>query len=97
MSQITREHILKLASLSKLTITENEIDRYIKELSAILEYVGRLDAVDVTGLEPTYQVSGLQNQFRESDEVTTQQAKPDTLMSMVPHSKDGYIKVGRMI
>ncbi len=97
MSKITREHILKLASLSKLTLSDDEVASYINELNAILEYVDRLDAVDVSGMEPTYQVSGLMNQFRSDVVVAQQPATPDSLMQLAPRSKDGYIQVGRMI
>ena len=96
MSKLTREQILKLASLSKLKLSEDEIEKYQNELSNILAYVERLDEVDVAGLEPTYQVTGLQNVMRE-DAVVKQQATPEELMKLVPRTKDGYIQVGRMI
>ncbi len=99
MSQLTREHILKLAHLSRLELSEEEIEQYLKELQAILSYVERLDSVNVDGLDPTYQVSGLQNTpttMRE-DVVRNQPATPTELLSGVPKTKDGYLQVGRMI
>ena len=96
MSKLTREHVLKLAKLSQLELTEDQIEQYQKELSSILDYVERLDAVDVSGLEPTYQVSGLKNVMRE-DKVVKQQATSDELLKRVPKTDDRYIKVGRMI
>ncbi len=99
MAQLTREHILKLARLSRLELKENEIEQYLSELQAILAYVERLDAVDVSGLAPTYQVSGLRNtpDSMRTDEVKKQLASPGELLKGVPRSKDGYIQVGRMI
>ncbi len=96
MSKLTREQVIKLANLSKLRLSEDEIVKYQSELSNILAYVERLNEVDVTGLQPTYQVTGLQNVMRE-DVVVKQQATPDKLMELLPKSKDGYIQVGRMI
>lgn len=98
MSKISREHILKLASLSKLQLTEEDIKRYQRELSAILDYVERLESVDTDGFEPTYQVSGLRNQFRrDAINIDTVSYTAEDLMAIVPHTKDGYIQVGRMI
>jgi aspartyl-tRNA(Asn)/glutamyl-tRNA(Gln) amidotransferase subunit C len=99
MAQLTREHILKLARLSRLELKDDEIEQYLKELQAILEYVERLEAVDVTGIEPTYQVSGLRNtpKTMRIDEVQEQLASPAELLKGVPRTKDGYIQVGRMI
>jgi aspartyl-tRNA(Asn)/glutamyl-tRNA(Gln) amidotransferase subunit C len=98
MSKITRDHIIKLANLSKLRIDDKDIERYQKELSAILEYVERLDTVDTEGYSPIFQVSGLSNQFRKDSmknvKLTTSGV---VLMSSVPRTEDGYIKVGRMI
>lgn len=96
MAQLSKEHVLKLAKLSRLTLREDEITRYQKELSKILDYVERLEAVDTTGLEPTYQVSGLTNVMRE-DIAKPQQATPDELLAMTPKRNGRYIKVGRMI
>lgn len=96
MAKLTREQVLKLAKLSQLTLTEAEIEKYQKELSSILDYFERLSEVDTTGLEPTYQVSGLKNVMRE-DVVVLQQATPDELLKRVPKTDGRYIKVGRMI
>lgn len=96
MTELTREQVLKLAKLSQLALTEQEIVQYQKELSSILEYFERLSEADVVGLEPTYQVSGLKNVMRE-DVVVLQQATPDELLKRVPKTDGRYIKVGRMI
>lgn len=96
MSQLSREQILKLAKLSRLSLSEDEITRFQKELSSILNYVERLESVDTSGLSPTYQVTGLQNVTRV-DESKPQVATPEALMARVPRKKDGYIQVGRMI
>lgn len=96
MSKLTREQILKLAKLSRLSLTEAEISKYQKELGDILDYFKILESVDVSGLKPTYQVTGLSNVTRD-DVVVEKQADPSVLLKNTPQSQDGYIKVGRMI
>lgn len=96
MSKLSREQVLKLAKLSQLTLTEEEIERYQQELGSILDYFERLNEADVEGLEPTYQVSGLKNVMRP-DSVVLQQATPEELLKRVPKTEGRYIKVGRMI
>jgi len=93
--KLSREDVLKLARLSRLKLSEDEIAKYQTELSAILDYVEQLDSVDVSGLKPTYQVTGLTNVFRE-DEVTAQIEKAE-LMKNIPSSEGDHIKVNRMI
>lgn len=96
MSQLSRAQVLKLAQLSQLSLTEEEIAKFQKELSSILAYVERLNEVDVTGLQPTYQVTGLTNVMRD-DEIKPQPALPNELLARVPRTKNDYIQVGRMI
>ncbi len=93
--KLSREDVLKLAKLSRLKLSEDEVAKYQTELSAILDYVQQLNSVDVTGLKPTYQVTGLTNVFRK-DEVI-EQVKKDQLMKNIPTAEGDHIKVKRMI
>jgi aspartyl-tRNA(Asn)/glutamyl-tRNA(Gln) amidotransferase subunit C len=96
MTELTREDVLKLARLARLDLTDEEVEAYRKELSAVLEYVAQLDKVDVAGLEPTTQVTGLQNVMRE-DTVIDYGISPQDLLRLAPQSQDSHIKVKRMI
>ena len=96
MSKLTRDAVLKLAQLSRLKLTDKEIERFRVELSSILDYVEMLDKVDVRGLEPTYQVTGLKNVMR-SDEVKNYQAKPDDLLKSAPAVEKNQYKVKRVL
>ena len=96
MSKLSKEDILKLARLARLRLTEEEVVLYQKELSAILSYVEQLNTVDVTGLEPTYQVTGLTNVTRP-DVVTDYDMSQNDLLRNVPQKEDAYIKVRRML
>lgn len=96
MSALSREDVLKLAQLARLEISEDEIEHYREELSTILEYVAKLDSVDIAGLEPTTQVTGLQNVMR-ADDVVDYGISPRDLLRLAPASQDGHIKVKRMI
>ncbi len=96
MSKLSKEDILKLARLARLRLTEEEVTLYQKELSAILSYVEQLNSVDVTGLEPTYQVTGLTNVTRP-DVVAAYGTTQNDLLKNVPQKEDAYIKVRRML
>ena len=96
MSKLSRDDVLKLARLSRLRLTDEEIEKYRTELSSILEYVQILNAVDVTGLEPTYQVTGLKNVMRP-DEIKPYQAKPKELLKNAPAIQDNQFKVRRVL
>lgn len=96
MADLTRDDVLKLARLARLTLTEEEVEKYRTELSEILQYVEQLQSADVTGLQPTYQVTGLTNVTR-ADEVIDYGATPDDLLRIAPDTEDRHVKVKRMI
>lgn len=96
MAKLKREDVIKLASLARLKLSEDEIVEYAKELSEILEYVEKLDSVDTKGLKPTLQVNGLSNVTRE-DVLIDYGYKPEVLLKNVPKLKNNQIKANRMI
>lgn len=93
---MTREEVLRLARLARLDLTEEEIAEYQHELGDILHYVAQLQAVDVDGLRPTNQVSGLVNVMRD-DVVQRYGYEPADLLRGVPAVQDGQLRVHRMI
>lgn len=53
MSQISRDEVAHLARLSRLALTDDELDSFAGQLDAILTHVSQVQAVDVTGVDPT--------------------------------------------
>lgn len=96
MAKLTRDDVLKLAQLARLDLTDEEVEEYSAELSEILQYVEQLGSVDVTGLKPTNQVTGLENVTR-ADEVRDYGYEVADLQKNLPASKDNQIQVKRML
>lgn len=96
MAKLSREDVLKLARLARLHLTEEEVTQFQTEISAILAYVEQLQKVDLTGFEPTYQVTGLKNVMRR-DEERDYGASPEELLKNAPALERGHIKVRRIL
>lgn len=96
MSAITVNDVKYVASLAKIAITDDEAARLTAELDTILGYVRQLEAVDTTGLEPTYQVTGLKNVTRP-DEIIDYGTTREDLLKNAPHQRDGYIEVPKVL
>ena len=96
MADLARDDILKLAALARLDLTDDEVTEYSQELTAILHYVEQLQNVDVNGLAPTNQVTGLTNVMRD-DEEHDYGYTPQDLLKNVPQIQGDQIKVKRMI
>jgi aspartyl-tRNA(Asn)/glutamyl-tRNA(Gln) amidotransferase subunit C len=85
-----------LAKLSKIQLTEDELHQFADELSAILDYAQQLSDVDTSNLEPTVQVTGLQNVTRPDDIIDYGMSSSE-LLKNAPATKDGLIQVKRVI
>lgn len=96
MSKLSRDDVLKLAALCRISLSEEEVTAFAEELSEILGYVEQLARVDVTELEPTNQVTGLTNVMRP-DEVKHYGYEPEDLLRVTPSVEKNQIKVKRMI
>jgi aspartyl-tRNA(Asn)/glutamyl-tRNA(Gln) amidotransferase subunit C len=96
MAKLTREDVLKLARLSRLRLTDEEVAHFQDEISHILEYVDQLKDVDVDDLEPTNHVTGLTNVTRP-DEIIDYGATHEDLLRNVPETEKNQIKVKRMV
>ncbi|MDQ3065406.1 MAG: Asp-tRNA(Asn)/Glu-tRNA(Gln) amidotransferase subunit GatC [bacterium] len=94
--KLTRDDVLKLAKLSRLRLSNAEIESFQSEISEILGYVEMLNDVDTDGLKPTYQVTGLNNVTR-ADDVKDYGTDQLALLKNVPKLEKDYIKVKRMI
>jgi aspartyl-tRNA(Asn)/glutamyl-tRNA(Gln) amidotransferase subunit C len=96
MTQISRDDVQHLAQLSSLALSDDEIQAMQVDLGNILEYVNQLSELDTTGVEPTYQVTDLNNVWR-GDVVDDYGIDRDDLLALAPENKDGQIKVPKVL
>jgi len=95
MATLTKDDVLKLAQLSMISLSEEEVSKFQVELDEIVSYINMLSSADVSGLEPTNQVTGLVNVMREDEIKKTVSA--DELLKNLPDREDNYIKVKRVL
>lgn len=88
---LSKEEVVKVAQLARIELKEDEIEKFQKDLSSVLDYVAELQEVDTEGLEIVSSVTGLENVAREDT------ARPvdyqEEIMANAPERKDKYYKV----
>ena len=62
-----KEEIEHISGLARIKLTSEEKSHYANELSSIIDFIGRLQEVDTSGVEPLYQVTGKENVMREDE------------------------------
>ncbi len=96
MAKISVEDVLKLARLSKIQLTKDELTEFTDEIADVIKYVEQLSSVDTDNLEPTIQVTGLENVTRP-DEVIDYGLSQADLLKNVSELEEQQIKVKRVI
>ncbi len=84
------KHVAKLARLS---LEEKEAEEFSKELAEILGFVEQLKEVETEKVEPTSQVTGLENVMRLDEAEKSDIDTRKKILANAPEKKDGYIKV----
>ncbi|TAK17193.1 MAG: Asp-tRNA(Asn)/Glu-tRNA(Gln) amidotransferase subunit GatC [Acidobacteria bacterium] len=77
MSLLTRADATRIATLARLELTEPELDLFARQLTSILEYADRLQAVDTTGVPPY--AGGLGAGALRDDQPASSLAREDAL------------------
>jgi len=83
--------ISHIATLANLQIKDNEKDKFTTQLSSVLEYIAKLGELDTTHVEPTSQVTGLENVLRE--DVSHPSLTQDEAITPAKNKHNGYFAV----
>ena len=92
---ITREEVKHVAALARLELSAEEEELLTRQLDEILQYMGKLDQLDTTGVEPLAHVIDIVNAFRE-DRARNRPA-PDELLANAPEREKNFFKVPKII
>jgi len=69
--KITREHLDKIAHLARLELSEKDAEKMMHDMTAIIDWMEKLNEVNTDGIEPLTSMSHEVNVLRE-DEVKNQ-------------------------
>lgn len=96
MTVISRDDVQHLAQLSSLQLTDEELESLQADIGNILGYVEQLSELDTTGVEPTYQVTGLENVWRD-DSVIKSDVTREQLLALSTESLNYQVKVPKVL
>lgn len=92
---VNKELILKVAENARLSLTDREVEQFVKEFREILEAFSKIDEVDTKRTESSMQPVELKNVLRE-DRTEPSISQEDALKNTA-HTKDGYFKGPRAV
>ena len=89
--KLTRDQVVGIAELARLDLTEEELALFREQLSEVLEYAERLQALDTDAIPPTATVLPARNVMR-ADEPRPSLTREEILAN-APEAKDGCFQV----
>jgi aspartyl-tRNA(Asn)/glutamyl-tRNA(Gln) amidotransferase subunit C len=91
---ISKTEVEHIAHLARIELKENEKNGLREELSAILEFVDKLDEVNTEGVEPMTGGGELKNVMREDEQIDMAlEGHQANIIAQVPEKKEGWVKV----
>lgn len=92
---LDREEVIKIAKLSKLEFDEKELSEFQSTLNSIFDYMTTLNEVDVTGVEPLYNVLDIQDRTRE--DIVCNKTKKEDFLNNASQKDENFIIVPKIV
>ena len=93
--KIDEQQVRNVAKLARLEMSDEEVAKLCPELSAILEYIGKLSELDTENVEPLAHCLPVHNVFRE--DVPTPSLDVEKALANAPARADDYFKVPKVL
>jgi aspartyl-tRNA(Asn)/glutamyl-tRNA(Gln) amidotransferase subunit C len=90
---LTNEEVLHLSKLCRVDLRPDEVEQFTSQLSSIIEYVGKLQEVDVdVTKEAVANITGLENILREDEVRTCPSEERDRIVKQFPARQGDLLK-----
>jgi aspartyl-tRNA(Asn)/glutamyl-tRNA(Gln) amidotransferase subunit C len=93
--KIDQNQVRKVAKLSRLDLTEDEVQEFTGQLSAILGYVEKMNELDTTGVEPLAHCLTVSNVLREDS--AKESLGTEKVLANAPQRDDEFFKVPKIL
>ena len=90
---LNKKEVQKIAQLARIEITDEEAEKYSKELTDILGFVEKLNGADTESVEPIAHITGARNVVREDKIIEYSDETKEGIINNFPEKKDRFNKV----
>jgi aspartyl-tRNA(Asn)/glutamyl-tRNA(Gln) amidotransferase subunit C len=97
--KITREDVVRVAELAHLDLSEDELEKYRRQIDEILDYMSKLNELDTSGVEPMAQVLA-DDQTADAtlrEDLVVPSAVAEDVLRQAPDPEPPYFRVPKVI
>lgn len=95
MADITKNEIIHIAKLAMLNLSEQEIERYTKDMQEILAYAEMINNLETESIDETIAATEQKNVFRK-DEIVEFKSRED-LLKNAPSQDEGMFRIPKVL
>lgn len=92
---VSLDEVRHLAALSEIQLSDSELGSLTTDIDNIVGYINQLDELDTDQVEPTFQLTGLQNVWRD-DKIEPQLSR-EKLLNLAPDTENNQVKVPKVL
>ncbi|MDO4283502.1 MAG: Asp-tRNA(Asn)/Glu-tRNA(Gln) amidotransferase subunit GatC [Clostridia bacterium] len=92
---VSKEDVKHIAKLSKLYLSEDELEKYTKDLSSIVDFANELSSIHVDGVKPTAHILDIKNVFRKDERQKSYDR--EEILKNAPLKEAGCINVPKVV
>ena len=93
--KLSKEEVEHVAKLARLAVSEGEKEAFSRQLSEILTYIGKLNELDTSKVQPTSHVLDLSNVLR--DDVIRESLSTTDVLANAPDRVNDFFRVPKII
>lgn len=97
ISHISQQQVQHVAKLAQIPLSDEEATKFTVAFEETLAVIANLNAFDTSQTEPTHQVTGLENVWREDMVDETRMFSQEQALANAPQEHDGYFLVDRIL
>jgi aspartyl-tRNA(Asn)/glutamyl-tRNA(Gln) amidotransferase subunit C len=95
LMKLTRAEVQRVAMLARLQLTPEDEERLTEQLDNILRYVGKLNQLDTSGIEPFTHAVDITNPMRE--DAVSNEPNAEVLLANAPAQENNFFQVPKII
>ena len=93
--RLSLDEVRHVAKLARLRLTDEQLEKYRGQLSAVLDHIAKLSELDVEGVEPMAHPSDLVN--RLDDDNVSEPLAVEKVLAIAPATEQGYLAVPKVL
>jgi len=95
--KFTIDDVKHIAQLANLVLSDEQLQKIAEQLSSVIGYMSKIQALDTKGVVETSQVTGLENVFREDVVDEKRMLSQESALSNAKNTHSGYFMVDAVL